>query len=810
MGIVRLAPCWFTRALLLTGVLALPAAAWCQPAADSEAVRLLRSDSRAPYVHRLTLYDHSGKAIDPSDPEALPYSPRATCTKCHAYAEIACGWHFSAAAANTTHGRPGEPWVYVDARTGTQLPLSYRGWPGTYRPDAVGVTDFGFVQHFGRHTTGGGVGEPDPKAIEASPEAKRWQISGVLEIDCMICHSADRSYDAAEHARQVELQNYRWAPTAALGLAAVRGEARGVSDEFDPEVPPSPDRRDLVLPKVEYNRTKFDSDDRVFFDIVRDPPAERCYQCHTTRAVGQRAPPAWHDAGDVHLSAGMSCTDCHAHGIDHRLIRGYESERRERPGESLVTALSCRGCHLGTEGVSDGAEPPAGQESESRGDGSPPSTSAASVVDGLGGRHGAPRPEHAGIPPLHFERMTCTACHSGPWPEDFAQQVQTSMAHGLGLGSRDRTAETPPHIVEPVFGRDDAGRIEPRRMLWPAFWGRLVNGGVSPIPLGAVDKAADKVFGRRRPKAGHVAPPPTPEQVEQMLAALAPARAEDGQAVYVRDGRLTRIAAAGGLESAAHPAVQPYSWALAHDVRPAQQSLGVRGCTDCHAADSPILVGSVASDAQHAARLGGPRSMDELHGYDRRLSRAWARSFALREAFKIAGFACLAVVAAAMLRVLLTARAPALGPTAPGAPPSGARGGLVAQRVATLATVLGVIALTVSSFVTEWFGGRVAGRALLLHVTAAPVFLAGLTLSAVLRAWASPRPIGSRWQNVLTGAFLLCGLIVAGTMLAAMLPVFGYNSQRALIAWHEGSAVALLVIMLLQGSAALAARRARK
>ena len=41
-----------------------------------------------------------------------------------------------------------------------------------------------------------------------------------------------------------------------------------------------------------------------------------------------------------------------------------------------------------------------------------------------GNAMGAPHPDHEGIPPVHFAKMTCTACHSGPLPETEHAAVQ--------------------------------------------------------------------------------------------------------------------------------------------------------------------------------------------------------------------------------------------------------------------------------------------------------------------------------------------------------------------------------------------------
>lgn len=155
-------------------------------------VELLKTDSRAPYVHRLTLYDHDGKVIDPNSREPVPYSPAMTCGKCHPYGQIAHGWHFNARDQDVPGGRRGEPWLLVDPQTGTVLPISGRRWPGTYSPEQIGLTNWQFVLKFGAHTPGGGYGEPDKPTLDKSPEALRWAISGQLEIDCLFCHSADQ------------------------------------------------------------------------------------------------------------------------------------------------------------------------------------------------------------------------------------------------------------------------------------------------------------------------------------------------------------------------------------------------------------------------------------------------------------------------------------------------------------------------------------------------------------------------------------------------------------------------------------------
>ncbi len=605
---------------------------------------LLRTDSRSPYVHRLTLYDEEGTVIDPSGEQAAPYSPRATCGKCHEYGSIARGWHFNAGEPGIDAGRPGEPWIYVDPASGTQIPLSLRRWPGTFTPQEIGLSEWDFLLRFGRHLPGWaerrGEEGSGPRDRGTEGVAGRWEVAGRLEIDCLLCHSADMSHDPAERARQIERQNFRWAATAAAGLGVVRGEARRLPDDWDPLAPRNPDRPDLWPPSVVYDRSRFDADDRVLFDISRRPPAERCYYCHTARQVGPGSPRAFEEAGDVHLAAGLTCTDCHRNGIDHAIVRGFEGEVSTNP---LAPALTCRGCHLGEE-------------------------SAPDVPGQLGGRLRAPRPLHLGIPPVHFERMTCTACHSGPWPQDAASRFQTSLAHALGTASRERSAADPPLIAGPVFGREADGRIAPQLVVWPSFWGvQGADGAVRPLTLETVER----VFGNAAPPArrsrsgggagsarqadGGSAPegagPLSDEKIASILAEFA--RISGGEPVYVSGGLLHRRMPDGALAKEPHAAAEPYRWSLAHDVRPAAQSLGARGCTDCHAAEAPIFFGRAAPrlDDQpvafaplHAVR------MDEIHGYSGRLARAWSYLFALRPALKVLGLTCVVLTALVLVQ----------------------------------------------------------------------------------------------------------------------------------------------------------------
>ena len=95
-----------------------------------------------------------------------------------------------------------------------------------------------------------------------------------------------------------------------------------------------------------------------------------------------------------------------------------------------------------------------------------------------------------------------------------------------------------------------------------------------------------------------------------------------------------------------------YAWPIAHDVRPAGQSLGVNGCTDCHARGAPIEAGTLAGDwPQATAEVPTlPRlTMAQVHKSDAGLAGAWAVSFGYRGWFKLVACTGAGVVALVLL-----------------------------------------------------------------------------------------------------------------------------------------------------------------
>ena len=563
----------------------------------------LRTDSRTLYVHKITLYDKFGDRIDQTDQfYARPYSPAVTCGKCHNIDEISKGWHFNALDPETNPGRKGEPWIWMDANLRTQLPLSYRIWPGTYRPEDVGIDAWQFTKKFGRHLPGG-IPKIPVTTDESIRNNQRWHITGKLEIDCLICHSADPSYNAYEWSKQIEKENFNWAPSAAAGLATILGDTKSLPKDFDPEFPEF--SLDAEPPTTRYNATKFEGESQAFFDITRYPADQRCYFCHTINQSDEQSQTQFQRDDDIHLRAGMNCSDCHRHGLDHRVTRGYEGESKHS-GNPVLETLTCRSCHIGNKEL---------EHSQL-----------------FGGRLGAPVAQHKGMPIIHFEKLSCTACHSGPWPKEQAGRIQTAMAHSLGLADDHRSLDDPPRIVEPIFVEQDDGVIMPHRMFWPAFWGIKKDGVVNPLPLDQAQRLVSRILkvpnteARKYPGGWKSI---TTSQIQQALERIQTSLNEEEKAVYITEGVLYEVIE-DTVTAEEHEAAQPYSWPFAHDVRPAGLSLGVRGCGDCHSSESPFYFAAVAASDSAAVKR-----MADFQNKDIAMIRLFNFSFKFRPWLKV-------------------------------------------------------------------------------------------------------------------------------------------------------------------------------
>jgi len=366
---------------------------------------------------------------------------------------------------------------------------------GTQIPaERMNLSAWEFTRQFGSHLPGGGISDPADKLTD--PDA-RWEISGGLEINCLACHNNSHRQDMTEWAKQIGRENFRWAATAASGIGEVGGMASRLPDWWNIYTGANPDDSVFAVPpSVDYDTSLFDSKHRMWFDIGK-PQDKNCLQCHSSHPIGAQRMEVH---GDVHAAAGLSCVDCHRNGEDHQILRG------------TTEAMSCASCH--TES----------------------------------GQLGAPIAHHKGLPPVHFEKMTCTACHSG---STALSLVRTSRANKLGIYGRAQWFTESPFIVEPVFVKNDEGKIEPRRMMWPAFW--AYSDGI-PLDGDLVAEAAIGVLD-------------TAEQVGDILAKLALAETAKGEPLFAANGKLYRRNTDGGLDLAGSMQTEEsFLWATASNI----------------------------------------------------------------------------------------------------------------------------------------------------------------------------------------------------------------------------------------------------
>ena len=273
-----------SKATLSIGLLCLLVFGFCVFASESENPEPLLGDEsdgsmKAP-IHIIPLFPEEdefgekGSQIKADTEDPLPFSTRLTCGECHSYDTIRKGFHFNSVDSNTPTGRPGQPWIYFDSKLCIQIPLSYRAWPGTYKPDQVGLSEFRFTTIFGRHMPGGGSGEVE---IPMGDDNIRQFISGKLEINCLVCHNGHYGLNMGSvtgYSVQVSSnQNFRWAAAASSEFAEVTGSAAKMDDFYDPFM-------DSEI-QVTYKKEAFNSKDEVLFNIVREVPNDTCYYCHS-------------------------------------------------------------------------------------------------------------------------------------------------------------------------------------------------------------------------------------------------------------------------------------------------------------------------------------------------------------------------------------------------------------------------------------------------------------------------------------------------------------------------------------------------
>lgn len=268
--------------------------------------------------------------------------------------------------------------------------------------DRGGLSAWEWVKNFGWAFPGGGLASCTNAMAEAAGDRQRWFVTGALEMNCLACHSQD-DYDVSEWTKQIHRENWSGAALAASGFARVDGMNERLDASWDAHIAENPDDHLFKVPEnITYDPAKFDDKGRATFRVGK-PKNENCLACHSAAEAGAKS---CEMTGDVHLQRGMRCIDCHRNGMDHRM-----------------STKSCASCHMDKNGE-------------------------------------GPKPDHVGIPLVHFKKLSCTVCHSGVTKDGKRAQVRTMRANRIGIYGRAQWATDLPFIEEPFVRKNAEGQVE--------------------------------------------------------------------------------------------------------------------------------------------------------------------------------------------------------------------------------------------------------------------------------------------------------------------------------------------------------------
>ena len=456
--------------------------------------------------------------------------------------------------------KDGKPWILSDGMTGKQFHMSYE-WISrkkNSRESEIGMTTFRFAQTCGKCHPGGGLMELDRNGKRydsyqtSNPEIASsfdgdyykaaWDKSGVLEVDCLICHKPD--YSAEARNTQLDSGNLGWAATAGAGFATVTGSVNTGE-----------------TPGVVYDTAAFENG-RVKINISR-PTDRNCLFCHGEAEVKKRGH-VWDGRNaDIHTAAGLKCVTCHTAGLDHQILKGRSSEVTVRD-DLDSDKLSCASCH---------------DE----------------------GRLGARKPSHAKIPSDHISKIACVTCHIRETNATAVLAVDTTTGKTVGLATNRQAKKYGESLAwTPAYFRLRDGKIYSGNALLPVWWGNRVGSVVHPLTLAETGRAYERAKDHIRDDDGDgKLEANTKAEIGAMLQAvgeiLKGGRFDQNSPAYVKGNKVWELSS-GKLIAKDHPQAAPLRWTFSHNVSPAKQAWGANGCADCHVENSKFFNSLVVVD----------------------------------------------------------------------------------------------------------------------------------------------------------------------------------------------------------------------
>jgi thiosulfate reductase cytochrome b subunit len=442
-----------------------------------------------------------------------------------------------------------------------------------------------FARNPANHILPGGTNDLDGDYFEAN-----WANSGVMEADCLMCHVKDYHNDARK--KQIGALNFRWAATAGAGFAKITGSVA-----------------EKEAPAVTYNLSWFGADGKVTLPVMKKPLNENCLFCHHESDWKKRGQ-SFSKRTDVHMRAGLLCVDCHVAGRDAAdpRIHGKEEHqfgKGDDPGDFARkdldnTMRTCEDCHQ--KGILN-----------------------------------APIPKHEGFPPTHFEHIACQTCHM-PW-----RQVKAALMQDSSVFNTSPRISPPPKRIWSFYGPDmkpwnyygfalgypeglqpltqyrpvlgfHKGKIYPLNRVYTRWVGIKTDGkpGIGMPHMKDVFlmwKTHMDAPAKNYPLLSEIKDDNKdgfvevnrPEEVLALLASVTRMLEKKGESLhgrqvvfvagdrYTTDGKTWTNIPKKPYEYSPYGSVFKYS----HDICPAKNALGAKGCADCHSDKSDFFFAKV-------------------------------------------------------------------------------------------------------------------------------------------------------------------------------------------------------------------------
>ncbi|MCF8413973.1 MAG: hypothetical protein K9G44_11195, partial [Melioribacteraceae bacterium] len=172
-------------------------------------------------------------------------------------------------------------------------------------------------------------------------------------------------------------------------------------------------------------------------------------------------------------------------------------------------------------------------------------------------------------------------------------------------------------------------------LVWPSYWARKLGEKVSPLESSFVKANIQPLLKLDTVSNYGEWPEISEEILRRTLDTLNLKSSDDEKIVFISGGKIFQLNAENSLESESSGVANPYTWPIAHNVRPAQQSLGVKGCDDCHSLNSDFYSSEVKVISSINNQSVSKIEMTEFEGLNKYYQSIFSFSFYFRPFLKL-------------------------------------------------------------------------------------------------------------------------------------------------------------------------------